>query len=135
MKEKKLTSHEKELVMLLPRKLQQRLNDCAAYCKAFEVGLLCVENGVVEYHLESKSELAFFCGRVFSNDKSRKVANHKMWEKGNSKFPGTELNEFFRVTNLRQLRQNCLNNKIYSGFKKVDNLFVMLERERICKLL
>lgn len=111
-------------VALLSPKLRKKLRHKAAFRRAFEEGLLCVENGVVEYHFESKCELAYFCGRVFSNDKSQKILRHKVWVKGDYVFPATELNEFFGVTNLRQLRHNSIKNKFFDTFDEVDNLFV-----------
>lgn len=110
-------------VALLSPNLRKKLRHKAAFRRAFEIGLLCVEKGVVEYHFESKSELAYFCGRVFSNDKSQKILRHKVWVKGNYAFPATELNEFFCVTNLRQLRHNSIKNKFFDNFEEVDNLF------------
>jgi len=126
MNNEQCTSQTNDPVMLLPRNLRRRLKHRAAFCRAFEMGLLCVENGAVEYHFGTKCELAYFCGRVFSNDRSRMVIRHRVWVKGDCVFPATELNEFFGVTNLRQVRQNGIKRKIFDAFEEVDSLFFTL---------
>jgi len=112
-------------VMLLPQRLRSKLIHRAAFRRAFDRGFLCVENGVVVSQFGSPWALAYFTGRCFSNDKSRKVLNHRVWKKGDRAYPATELNLFFGMPDLRSIRKFHINNEILGWFEEIDNLFVI----------
>jgi len=112
-------------VMLLPQGLRSKLIHRAAFRRAFDKGFLCVENGTVVSQFGSPWALAYFTGRCFSNDKSRKMLKSRVWEKGNRPYPATELDAFFRTRNLRVIRKYHLNNEILEWFEEIDNLFVI----------
>jgi len=111
-------------VVLLPIGLQHKLIHRAAFRRAFEQGMLCVENGAIVSQLGSLKALTYLLGRLYSNDRSRKVANRRVWVKGDRAFPATELNALFSTRNLRGVRNFHLNNEIPQWFETIDNLFV-----------
>jgi len=111
-------------VALLPLGLQRKLIHRAAFRRAFDEGYLCVENGRIVSQFGSPWALAYFTGRCFSNDKSRKILKHRVWVKGDRAYPATELNALFGMRNLREIRKSHLKNEIPEWFECVDNLFV-----------
>ena len=93
--------------------------------KAIEAGLIIVEAD--HYHwTESKVLLAYMCGRIFCEDRSKlnKDANKYYWEFGKGKrFPEKDLCRLFQVEGLANARNK--RNMEYSPDKsdKIDNLF------------
>jgi len=102
-----------------------RLMHRAAFCRAFEVGYLKVVDGRIVSNFKTKSLLAYFTGRVFSNDHSKSVFGHACWVDGGGVFPGKMVEQVFGVANLRELRKKHIKNRtIAEGYKEVDRLFV-----------
>jgi len=102
-----------------------RLLQRDAFCRAFDMGLLGEKNGRIVSHFKTKAMLAYFCGRVFCNDYSKRIFRNVVWKRGDGVFPETDLNKIFGTKRLRELRNKHIRKQtIVRGFEVVDNLFV-----------
>lgn len=111
----------------LPMKLRVGLR-VEVLCAAVEEGLLSVTaEGRLVWMLESKTLLAYFCGRMWCGDTpiyNRRVGGH-VWKSGGGRFPSKDLVALFGVGNLRTLReQRCTNVAVLpAGWELVEKLF------------
>lgn len=124
-KETTLCSNVDDPVMLLPKDLKRKLIHRAAFRRAFSEGYLCIEDGEIVGRFRTPAALAYLLGRCFSNDKSMKQLNYRVWVRGDREFPAAALNRLFGMTDLREIRKNHIKNKIPAWFKEIDNLFVI----------
>jgi len=112
--------------MVLPHDLRCKLifDKREGFWRAFEWGFLVIEDGKVVSRFSTPATLAYFLGRCFSNDRSLKMHNHRVWKKGDRPFPAKALNAFFGVRNLWELRRDHIKNEIFEWTEEVDNLFI-----------
>jgi len=126
-----LCNGECDPISLLPPSLlvdrgdgKGRLLHRAAFKRAFDRGLLVVENDRIVSKFNSVCALAYFCGRVFCGDYSRKTRGYSCWKKGFLKFPEKSMIIVFGIENLREIRKEYIKNKkIFVGYQVVDSLF------------
>jgi len=98
-----------------------------AFDKAVEQGYIEVrEDGTMEWMLESKTLLAYFCGRIWCGDYgkySRRVGS-TLWQLGDGVFPSARLERLFSVSLLRQTRNKRKNLALPEYHQLIDILFV-----------
>lgn len=120
-----------ELVKHLTLKLRTPLIANARAMSAFQAALDCGMISVtseykLEWHAESKTLLAYFCGRIWCDDRSshsKRTCSH-IWEQSSSmRFPCKDLVDLFDVQNLRTLREQRNMGRLPIGWELVDALF------------
>jgi len=116
-----------QLVKHLPMKLRVGLR-VEVLCAAVEAGFLTVTaEGKLAWMLESKTLLAYFCGRMWCGDTPyyNKRAGGYVWMSGGVRFPKKDLVALFGVENLRTLRsQRCANVALLpAGWELVERIF------------
>lgn len=116
-----------DLVKNLPMKLRVGLR-VEVLCAAVEEGFLTVTaEGKLVWLLESKTLLAYFCGRMWCGDTpiyNKRVGGY-VWVSGGARFPKKDLVALFGVGNLRTLReQRCTNVALLPvGWELVEKVF------------
>lgn len=115
-----------ELVNHLPEKLRQGVRQDVLR-NAMEQGYLSV---TPEYKLtwmhESKTLLAYFCGRMWCGDSSHYSceAHTHIWDRAMKKmFPEKDLTVLFGERNLRTLRKNRDLCPLPEGWQEIESFF------------
>ncbi len=116
-----------ELVKHLPMKLRVGLCEEVLYAAVEEGYLNVTAEGKLVWLLESKTLLAYFCGRMWCGDTPvyNKRAGGYVWMSGSVKFPKKDLEAIFGVRNLRTLREHrCTNvGLVPAGWELVEKIF------------
>lgn len=111
----------------LSKMLQVTMIHANAWRKAVEAGYITLApDGVhLQWTLGSLALLAYFCGRVWSDDRCAlcKRKGARVWRLGAGTFPGTELNTVFGQTLLRQTRNKRKNLPLPTNHRLLDVLF------------
>lgn len=114
-----------ELVKTLPMKLRTDI-DVEVLKVALQEGVVRIsDDGHWVWTLESKTLLAYFCGRLWCGDTpcySRKTGAY-VWRLGERNFPKKDLVKLFGVTNLRTLRKNKNFCTLPAGWEIIDKFF------------
>ena len=117
------------LVKQLPLKLRISLREDILMAAIKESYILVADDGHLQWQLESKTLLAYLCGRVWCGDTSAylKQQHTVRWKHGKRHFPEQALEQLFGVTGLRNLRRQRNLLPPPEGFELIDNLFDMAE--------
>lgn len=113
------------LVNQLPFKLRRRVQ-MDVMCRAMGQHLMEIDqSGRLCWLAGNYTLLAYFCGRMFSGDHGRFIRRKGtyVWVLGKEPFPAAELNRFFGVNNLKQLRHQRVNLALPECWQLVDSLF------------
>lgn len=114
-----------ELVKRLPMKLRAGVR-AEALRAALQEGLVTVsDDGRWQWQLESKTLLAYFCGRMWCGDTPlySKHARGYIWQSGQGRFPRKDLVALFGVSTLRLLRKQRIWAPLPKGWEQVDKFF------------
>ncbi len=114
-----------ELVKRLPMKLRIGVR-AEVLSVALQEGLVTVTaDGHWQWQLESKTLLAYFCGRMWCGDTPlySKRASGYIWQSGEGRFPRKDLVALFGVRNLRTLREQRYMGMLPMGWELVDKIF------------
>ena len=114
-----------ELVKRLPVKLRTGVR-AEVLMAALQEGLVTVtDDGRWQWQLESKTLLAYFCGRMWCGDTPlySKHARGWVWQSGQGRFPRKDLVELFGVRNLRTLREQRFMALLPNGWEQVEKIF------------
>ena len=114
-----------ELVKRLPMKLRIGVR-AEVLSAALQEGLLSVDDeGRWLWLLESKTLLAYFCGRMWCGDTPlySKRASGYIWQSGEGRFPRKDLVALFGVRNLRTLREQRYMGLLPVGWELVEKIF------------
>lgn len=110
-------------VEMLPEELQCRLLYSEAFREAVRAGLLTVKGGRVVTNRFSGVLYAYLFGRLFADDYPECVYGRTLWGRGGEIFPVAELQRYFHVRNLKQLRWNSIGNRVPRNHQVVDRVF------------
>lgn len=127
MKEKTTSVEPAALVKQLPMKLRNNLRKDVLLA-AIEEDYICITaDGHLQWQLESKTLLAYLCGRVWCGDKSDylKRRDAHVWTQGTREFPARDLEALFGVSGLSNLRRHRKLSSSPEGFELIDSLFDM----------
>ena len=119
------TDEVAELAKHLPMRLRVGLRVEVLWA-ALQEGYLCIaDDGSWEWLLESKTLLAYFCGRMWCGDAAiySNSAKGYIWQSGEQQFPRKELMALFGVRNLRTLREQRYMALLPTGWQLVENVF------------
>ena len=114
-----------ELAKQLPMRLRVGLRVEVLWA-ALQEGYLCItDDGRWEWLLESKTLLAYFCGKMWCGDTAiySKHVNGYIWQSGEQQFPKKDLMALFGVRNLRTLREQRYQALLPLGWQLVENVF------------
>ena len=114
-----------ELVKRLPMKLRVSVRT-EVLTLALQEGYLSVtDDGHWVWRLESKTLLAYFCGRMWCGDTPlySKRARGYIWQSGGVRFPKKDLVALFGVRNLRTLREQRYMGLLPAGWELVEKMF------------
>ena len=125
----RVSSFDQELVAELVKRLPMKLRigvRAELLMAALQEGLVTVTaDGHWQWQLESKTLLAYFCGRMWCGDTPiySKRANGYIWQSGEGRFPRKDLVELFGVRNLRTLREQRYMGLLPIGWELVEKIF------------
>lgn len=127
MKEKKTSNEQAGLVKNLPLKLRISLREDVLLAAIEEEYIRVTADGHLRWELESKTLLAYLCGRVWCGDKSNylKRRDAHVWMQGTRELPEHDLEALFGVSGLSNLRRHRKLSTSPDGFELIDNLFDM----------
>lgn len=123
--EQDVQSELAELVNRLPKKIRQRA-DIDVIGAAIDENLMRItEDARLEWLMDSKTLLAYFCGRMWCGDKAHYYADCRLWqwEHAGVRFPEKALNCLFGEKNLRTLRKNRDMCEPPKGWRVVERIF------------
>lgn len=118
-----------ELVKRLPIKLRIGVR-AEVLMAALQEGFVTVsDDGRWQWQLESKTLLAYFCGRMWCGDTPlySQRARGWVWQVGQGRFPRKDLVALFGVRNLRTLREQRYMGMLPVGWELVEAVFEMKE--------
>lgn len=129
MKQHSCSCEPAALVKKLPLKLRICIREDILIAAIRESYILVADDGHLQWQLESKTLLAYLCGRVWCGDSSAyfKRRDAHVWKHGKRHFPEHALEELFGVQGLRNLRRQRNLLPPPEGFELIDSLFDMEE--------
>ena len=95
---------------------------------ALQEGIVSVgDDGRWQWQLESKTLLAYFCGRMWCGDTPlySQHARGWVWQSGEGRFPRKDLVALFGIRNLRTLREQRYMGMLPVGWELVEKVFKM----------
>lgn len=113
-------------VLCIPPSLRLRMRHPEALQRAVEEGFIVMVEGHLHWTSDNKTQLAYFCGRLFCGDYScpcKRKAGHVWKHQAGIGFPARELELLFGVPLLGQIRRNQKNMRISDVTQVVDLLF------------
>lgn len=119
------TTEVAALVKQLPLKLRAGVN-VEVLEAALQEGIVSVEDkGHLLWTLESKTLLAYFCGRMWCGDESfySNIDHARVWRRSEKMFPEKDLAALFGEKNLRTLRKNRDLCPLPCGWEVIDDIF------------
>lgn len=111
------------LVKQLPMKLRYKADPRVLTLAVEQCYIAIDEQGRLRWLLESKTLLAYFCGRMWCGDTPRNARGRQVWVQGGCSFPAKDLDALFAATNLRTLREKRKKSLLPTGAELVDTLF------------